>query len=196
MWGRDKQRVKDLERDNEALDQAHTDLKDLNVKLNDRVTVLKRQLAHADQGRAEAMERAYDYSQQIERIARWFQDNAPKKIGEGGAVDNAIRQLDEVLRLERDLVDYAGSLDMLQTKLAKAEDARGTLSAEIKQLRIEIQTLTKDATTPITSATSTIDPELDVKIDPAVMAQVEDAVKQHDEHPETFVKRGRPQRKS
>jgi chromosome segregation ATPase len=179
MLGRKQQRIDDLERTKLVLEHELADvihLKALNVKLNDRITVMQQHVSDAEQGREEANERAHDYARQIDHLAKWFMDNAPDRIREGGAVNNAIVLLNEVLRLEDDVTTYADSLNKRMAELSEAENRIGLLDSELKQLRIERDQLVKNAAK---------------EIDPKIVAQVEDAL----DHPETFVKRGRPQRK-
>jgi|SRR4029079_3750019 len=186
MWGRKQARIDELEI--ARIDLQHEldgvkDLKAKNTRLEERLATMQRNVARADQDREEALDKAYEVGKQIDYLARWFQDNASDKIGEGGAVNNAIVQLNELLRLEKDFADYADALDKKTAELSEAERAIGLQDAEIKQLKIDLQTAYKTLTEG-GAVTVITDPELTKEIDDAI------------DHPETLVKRNRPQRKS
>jgi chromosome segregation ATPase len=182
MWGR-RQRIIELELDVANLERQ-VNLADAESKrYNDRNALLQRQVGDAEQAREEANERAHDYARQIDHLAKWFQDNAPDKIGEGSAINNAIVLLNEGLHLETALSDLADSMHKTADDLVEATNRIGLQDAEIKELRIDIAAAHKAASEASAKAAG---------LDPAILEQVEEAL----DHPETFVKRNRPQRKS
>jgi len=188
MWGRGKrndelsQRISALTEEVEDQRSEYIHLTNLNTKLNDRVSVLQRHVGDAQRARDEAEEKSYDLARQIDHLARWFQDNAPDKIREGGAINNAIVLLNETKRLEEDMTTYADALDKRMAELSDAEHRIGMQDAEIKQLRIDLAAANKAASEMSAKAAG---------LDPAILEQAEEAL----DHPETFVKRDRPKRK-
>lgn len=60
---------------------------------------------------------------QLDRLARWFQENAPEEIGEGGAVDVAIATLEKWKPTKAERVtaeDLATIPDLYKSELYKA----------------------------------------------------------------------------
>jgi septal ring factor EnvC (AmiA/AmiB activator) len=188
MWGRGKrneelsQRISALTEEVEDQRSEYIHLTNLNTKLNDRVSVLQRHVGDAQRARDEAEERAHDLARQIDHLARWFQDNAPDKIREGSAINNAIVLLNEGKRLEEDMTTYADALDKRTHELNDAEHRIGMQDAEIKQLRIDLAAAHK---------TLTEGGAVTVITDPELTKEIENAI----DHPETLVKRDRPKRK-
>ncbi len=152
MLGRGKQReidrlqeeVETLRGDMITLENALTNTKTLNTKLNDRIAVMERHVSDAQRGRETAQERVLDYGRQIDRLAKWFQEEAPDEIKQGGAVDNAVRLL---RALTKRVDDDVALLD-------EANAIIGTLDAEIKQLKLDKAALEAQLSKPAPAAAS------------------------------------------
>jgi TolA-binding protein len=179
MLGRKQAQIDRLQEEVETLRGDLITLENLkakNIRLEERLTTMQRNVARADQDREEALDKAYEAGKQIDYLAAWFQDRAPNRIKEGGAVDNAIRLLNQLLLTEEEITH-------LQALLDEANGLMGVQDAELKQLKIELAATHKAANEVSAKA---------VNLDPKILEQVEDAL----EHPEKFVKRNRPQRSS
>jgi DNA repair exonuclease SbcCD ATPase subunit len=158
MLGRKQTRINELQEEVEALRGdliTFENLKTKTTRLEERLTTMQRNITRADQDREEALDKAYDAGKQIDYLARWFQDNAPDKIREGGAINNAIVLLNEALRLEEDLTTYADSLDKRTAELSDAENRIGLQDAEIKQLKLDKAALEKTAGPKVSGETTT-----------------------------------------
>lgn len=151
MLGRKQAQIDRLQEEVEALRGdliTFENLKTKTTRLEERLTTMQRNVARADQDREEALDKAYEAGKQIDYIAAWFRDRASDRIKEGGAVDNAIRLLNQMLLVEEENAN-------LQALLDEANAVMGTQDAEIKQLRQDKAALEKVLGPKVSTETTT-----------------------------------------
>ena len=139
MLGRKQAKIDRLQQEVEELRGDLITLENLKAKvarLEERLATMQRNVSRADQDREEALDKAYEAGKQIDYLAAWFQDRAPDRIKEGGAVDNAIRLLNQLLLTEDEVAH-------LQALLDEANGLMGTQDAELKQLKLDKAALEK-----------------------------------------------------
>jgi DNA repair exonuclease SbcCD ATPase subunit len=139
MLGRKQAKIDRLQQEVEELRGDLITLENLktkNTRLEERLATMQRNVTRADQDREEALDKAYESGKQIDYLAAWFQDRAPDRIKEGGAVDNAIRLLNQLLLTEDEVAH-------LQALLDEANGLMGTQDAELKQLKLDKAALEK-----------------------------------------------------
>lgn len=168
MWGR-KSRIQELEAElfqerswRFKADAAVSRLEERAKSYEDRVRVLQRHVTEAEVDREKAYADRHGMATQVDRLAKWFEVNAPGAIRAGSTIDNAIRLLDErgaeAAKWQGQWEDASAEVISLENKLTDAEAALGLADSELKQLRIERDELVKKLAAKTTPAMQTKKP--------------------------------------